>query len=198
MAKWKTVRVREELVNAAKSTLEIGEYKSLSEFVSDAVKQRLDELSQGRGFVAEKTVKYPVFQERLLCSPNHMWALVTPQGSIRIGLSEFAKERLKGMLDVRIEPAGHEVSREKPFGVIETWMFRFDLYAPVSGKIARINEALKENPATISEDPYEAGWIAEVKPENPITLEEELRDLMSPKEYKVWAIRQRHFAEPKA
>lgn len=197
MAKWKTVRVREELVNAAKSTLEIGEYKSLSEFVSDAVQQRLNELSQGRGVVAEKTVKYPIFQERLLCSANHMWALVTPEGNIRIGLSEFANKRLKGMLKVRTEPAGREVNREKPFGVVETWMFKFNLYAPVSGKIARINETLKANPAAISEDQYEAGWIAEVKPENPITLEEELRDLMSPKEYRIWAIRQSRFAEPK-
>ena len=197
MAKWKTVRVREELVNAAKSTLETGQYQSLSQFVSEAVKQRLKELSPGRDFLAEKTVEYPVFQERLLCSANHIWALVTPEGNIRVGLSDFAQKRLKGILGIRTEPVGHAVSREKPFGVVETWMFKFDLYAPVSGKIVKANETLKENPATISEDPYEAGWIAEIKPDNPITLEEELRDLMNPKEYKIWAIKQRHFAEPR-
>jgi glycine cleavage system H protein len=196
MTKWKTVRVREELVNAVKSTIETGQYQSLSEFVSEAVQQRLKELSRGDS-LAEKTVEYPIVQERLLCSANHMWALVTPEGSIRVGLSEFAKRRLKGMLGVRTEPVGREVSREKPFGFVETWMFKFDLYAPVSGKIAKTNETLKEDPATISEDPYEAGWIAEIKPENPITLEEELRDLMNPREYKIWAIKQRHFAEPK-
>ncbi len=60
----------------------------------------------------------------------------------------------------------------------------FDLYPPVSGKIIKINKALQDKPFTINEDPYEVGWIAEIKPNNLIKLEEELRDLMRLHQYK--------------
>jgi glycine cleavage system H protein len=190
MAKWQSVRVRQELLTAAERTLETGRYRSLSEFVSEAIQVRLNELRQKQ----EKTVKqveYPVVRDRLLCSPDHMWTMVTPDGNIRVGLSDYAQQRLKGIAGIHIEPVGCETSREKPFGFVETWMFRFDLHAPVSGKIARVNEAVKEKPAIINEDPYEEGWIAEIKPNNVVTLEEELRELMGARQYKLWTIKQR-------
>ncbi len=76
-------------------------------------------------------------------------------------------------------------------------MFKFDLYAPVSGKIAKTNKALEDKPSIINEDPYQAGWIAEIRPDNVVTLEEELRDLMGPQQYKLWAIKQHHFTRTK-
>jgi glycine cleavage system H protein len=74
---------------------------------------------------------------------------------------------------------------------VETWMFRFDLHAPVSGKIVRVNGALQEKPSPINEDPYGTGWVAEIKPGNTVTLGDELRELMGSKEYRVYAIKQR-------
>jgi glycine cleavage system H protein len=65
----------------------------------------------------------------------------------------------------------------EPFGVAETWMFMFDLYAPVSGKIVKVNENLKDKPHLVNEDPYGEGWIIEIKPKNSMTLEEELKRL---------------------
>jgi glycine cleavage system H protein len=193
MAKWQTVRVRQELLTAAKRTLETGRYRSLSEFVSEAIQLRLSELRQKQ----EKTIKqvqYPVLKDRLLCSPDHMWTMVTPDGNIRVGLSDYAQQRLKGIASIHIEPVGSEAGRAKPFGFVETWMFKFDLHAPVSGKIARVNEAVTEKPMIINEDPYEEGWIAEIKPNNVVTLEEELRELMGSRQYKLWTIKQRHLA----
>ncbi len=193
MTKWRTVRVKQELLSAVERTLETGRYKSLSEFVSDAVRLRLDELRKTRGPPQEQ-VEYPVIRERLLCSPNHIWTMVTPEGNIRVGLSDHAQKRLTGITHIQTEPVGFEVRKGKPFGAVETWMFKFDLYAPVSGKIAKTNKAIEDKPSIINEDSYEAGWIAEIRPDNVVTLEEELRDSMGPQQYKLWAIKQSHFA----
>ncbi|MCW3980439.1 MAG: hypothetical protein NWF11_03080 [Candidatus Bathyarchaeota archaeon] len=195
MSKWKTVRVRQELMNAVERTLEKTSYRSLAEFVSDAIQIRLNDLKHEP---IDQSVDYPLIHERLLCSNHHIWAMVTPDGNIRIGLSDYAQRRLKGITNLSTEPIGHNVTREEPFGFVETWMFKFDLYSPASGRIVKINDTLKERPAKINEDPYEAGWIAEIKPKSIVVLEEELRNLMSPNKYKIWAIKLDHFAQPKA
>jgi glycine cleavage system H protein len=186
--KWRTIRVRQELVSAAKRTLETSRYRSLSEFVSEAIRLRLDELKQ-RHEALEKPTEYPMIRERLLYSPNHMWAMVTPEGNVRVGLSDYAQSHLKGIAGIQTDPVGCEVKKKDSFGVVETWMFMFDLYSPVSGKIIQINSALQDSPFIISKDPYKAGWIAEIKPNNPITLGEELRDLMRLHQYEMWLMK---------
>jgi glycine cleavage system H protein len=189
MPKWKTIRVRQELVAAAKKTLETGRYRSLSEFVSETIRLRLDELKQSREKIVEKQIEYPVIHERLLYTPNHMWAMVTPEGNIGVGLSDYAQEHLKGVVGIQTHPVGHEVKKGNPFGIVETWMFMFDLYSPVSGKIIKINKVLQDEPSIINKDPYEITWIAEIKPNNIVTLEEELRDLMRKAQYKTWVLK---------
>lgn len=186
MPEWKTVRVRQELVAAAKRTLETSRYRSLSEFVSEAIRLRLDELKQRHEKIAVKQGEYLVIHERLLYTPNHMWAMVTPEGNIRVGLSDYAQRHLNGIAGIQIDPVGCEVKKGESFGVVETWMFMFDLYSPVSGKIIKINNVLQDEPFIINNNPYEAVWIAEIKPNNVITLEEELRDLMRLHQYKMW------------
>jgi glycine cleavage system H protein len=185
MSKWKTVRVKQELVAAATQTLERGRYKSLSEFVSDAIQLRLDELRKSHKQIVETRAEYPVIQERLLYSSNHMWAMVTPEGNVKVGLSDYAQEHLEGMMTVQTHPVGSKVEKGEPLGVIETWMFMFDLFSPVSGKITRINEVLRDEPFAVNKDPYEMLWIAEIKPNNLVSLEEELRDLMRLFQYKM-------------
>ncbi len=185
MPKWRTVRVKQELVAAAKRTLEKGRYRSLSEFVSEAIRLRLDELKQSHEKIAERQTEYPVIHERLLYTPHHMWTMVTPEGNVRVGLSDYAQRQLKGIAGIQTHPVGYEVKKEEPFGVVETWMFMFDLYSPVSGVIIKINKVLQNEPSIINEDPHVIAWIAEIRPKNVITLEEELRDLMKLPQYKM-------------
>jgi glycine cleavage system H protein len=183
---WKTIRLRQELVAAAKSTLETGRHNSLSEFLSEALRLHLEELKPSKEKVTERQAEYPMIQERLLYTRNHMWAMVTPEGNIRVGLSDFAQKRLKGIAGIQTHKVGYEVKKEEPLGVVETWMFMFDLYSPVSGKILKINKLLQDEPFIVSKDPYETGWIAEIKPNNLVTLEEELKDLIRLPQYKMW------------
>jgi glycine cleavage system H protein len=189
VSEWKTIRIRQELVAAAKRTLKEGRYRSLSEFVSEALRLRLDELKQGQK-TAEKHADYPVIRERLLHNSNHVWAMVTPEGNVRVGLSGHAQRRLKGIAGIQTHAVGYETKKGEPFGVVETWMFMFDLYSPVSGRITKINRLLQNDPSIINSDPYETGWIVEIKPNNVITLEAELRELMRLPEYAMWASKQ--------
>ena len=184
MPEWKTVRVKQELVAAAENTLKRERYRNLSEFVSEAIQLRLEELKRSQKTVAETRPKYPVIQERLRYTSNHLWTMVTPEGNIRLGLSDYAKRRLDGAVGFQTDALGSEVKKGEPFGVFETWMFMFDLLAPVSGKIVRLNKILQDNPSAISKNPHETAWIAEIKPNNLVTLEEELTGLMRLPEYK--------------
>ncbi len=186
--KWRQIPVRKQLVAAAESALEKNQYNGLSEFVSEAVRLRLDQLRQNNQTVTKKQIEIPMIHERLLYDANHMWAMVTPEGNVRVGLSFYAQTRLKAIANIQIDPIGGEVKKEEPFGVVETWMFMFDLYSPISGRIISVNRALLEDPSIINEDRAHVNdvWIAEIKPNNLVGLEEELRDLMRPDQYKKW------------
>ena len=186
MPEWKTVSIKKELIEEIEKILKTGRYRSISEFVSEAIRLRLEELMRMEGIPIEKRKEYLAKPEQLLYSPKHTWAQITPEGNIRVGVSDYAQRHLKGIAHVHLEPEGTEIKQMNPFGVVETWMFMFDLYAPVSGKIVKINEALKDDPHLINEDPYGEGWIVEIKPKNSLTLEKELSELLSSRQYNKW------------
>lgn len=183
MPEWKTVSIRQELIKEVEELLKTGRYRSISEFVAEAIRLRLEELMRLEGVPAEKREAILKISEQVLYTPKHTWAQITPEGNIRVGISDYAQRHLKGIARILTEPVGKEVKQMEPFGMAETWMFVFDLYAPVSGEIVKVNKKLEENPQLVNEDPYGEGWIVEIKPKNSIILEEELSRLMSPKEY---------------
>jgi len=183
MSEWKTVSIRQQLIKEIEEAIKTGRYRSISEFVSEAIRLRLEELMRVEGIPAAKRKELLVTPELLLYTPKHTWAQVTPEGNIRVGLSDYAQRHLKGIARIMTEAVGKEINTMEPFGVAETWMFMFDLYAPVSGKIVKINRKLENEPNLINEDPYGEGWIIEVKPKNSLTLEQELKSLLSAREY---------------
>jgi len=180
---WKTVSIRQELIKEIEEAIRTGRYRSISEFVSEAIRLRLEDLMRAEGIPAEKRKELLLTPELLLYTPKHTWAQITPEGNIRVGVSDYAQKHLKGIAHILTEPVGNEISKMEPFGVAETWMFMFDLYAPVSGKIVKVNENLKNEPHIINEDPYNKGWIVEIKPKNSLVLEQELKGLLGAREY---------------
>jgi glycine cleavage system H protein len=183
MPRWKTVSIRQELINEIEKLLKTGRYRSISEFVSEAIRLRLEEIERAEGIPIEKRKETLATPAQLLYTPKHTWAQIIPEGNIRVGVSDYARRYLKGIAHIRTEPVGKEINKMEPFGVAETWMFMFDLYAPVSGKIAEVNEKLKDDPHIINEDPYAEGWIVEIEPKNSLVLEQELKNLLSAREY---------------
>ena len=186
MSAWKTVSIRKELIKEIEKILQTGRYRSISEFISEAIRLRLEELMRIEGIPVEKRREYLAVPEQLLYTPKHTWAQITPEGNIRVGISDYAQRHLKGIAHIHTEPVGIEIKKLEPFGVAETWMFMFDLYAPVGGKIVKVNQDLKNEPYLINEDPYKEGWIIEIKPKNSLTLEQELKDMLSSRQYNKW------------
>ena len=183
MSEWKTVSLRQELIKEIEEAIRTGRYRSISEFVSEAIRLRLEDLMRAEGISAEKRKELLSTPELLLYTPKHTWAQMTPEGNIRVGVSDYAQGHLKGIAHIMTDPVGKEIGKMDPFGVAETWMFMFDLYAPISGKIIKVNDELKEKPNAVNEDPYIKGWMVEIKPNNSLVLEQELKNLLSAREY---------------
>ena len=92
-------------------------------------------------------------------SDEHEW--ISPDGTV--GITQYAAEQVGDIVFVELPKVGDTVSAGQPFGVIESVKAVSELFAPVSGKVAAINDRLLESPETISADPHGAGWLVKVE-----------------------------------
>lgn len=118
------------------------------------------------------------FPEGLKYSKEHEWVLVEDDVAI-IGITEFAQGELGDIVFVELPEVGEKISKDDPFGSLESVKAVSDIFAPISGAVVEINDDLKENPETINEDPYGDGWMIKVQ----MTDLDELKDLMSSEDY---------------
>lgn len=118
------------------------------------------------------------FPEGLKYSKEHEWVLVEDDVAI-IGITEFAQGELGDIVFVELPDVGEKISKDDPFGSLESVKAVSDIFAPISGAVTEINDDLKENPETINEDPYGDGWMIKVQ----LTDMDELKDLMSSDDY---------------
>lgn len=94
-----------------------------------------------------------------------------------IGITEFAQSELGDIVFVELPEVGDEVRAGDTFGTVESVKTVSDLFAPVSGKVVQINDALADNPEKVNEEPYETGWMIVVE------VSAEPLDLLSAAEY---------------
>jgi glycine cleavage system H protein len=98
---------------------------------------------------------------------EHEWALETG-GEVSVGITAFAVEQLGDITLVNLDiKVGDEVGAGKPFGTIESVKTLSDLYAPVAGKVVKINQELLTKPELVNEDSYGKGWMIAVAPSDP-------------------------------
>lgn len=98
----------------------------------------------------------------LLYSKDHEWVRV--EGDVAtVGITDFAQSELGDIVFVEVETVDEELDGEEVFGTIEAVKTVSDLFMPVPGTVAELNEGLEDNPALINEDPYGEGWIIKVK-----------------------------------
>lgn len=93
---------------------------------------------------------------------DHEWAK-RENGRVRVGITAFAAERLSDMVFVELPKVGAEVRAGEAFGVIESVKAASDLYAPVSGRVVEVNQAVVDHPETINQDPHGEGWMVVVE-----------------------------------
>jgi len=96
-------------------------------------------------------------------SKEHEWAIDEGDGTIRIGITEFAEHELGDVIYVELPKVGTAVKQNAQMGEIESVKAVSDLFSPVTGEIVEINSAVKDKPELVNEAPYEAGWLVKVK-----------------------------------
>jgi glycine cleavage system H protein len=97
---------------------------------------------------------------------EHEWAR-QEGGKLVVGVTAHAQESLGDVVYVELPKVGAPITANKPFGVIESTKAVSELFAPVSGKVVKINDALADEPQTVNQDPYGKGWLIEVEPSDP-------------------------------
>ena len=92
---------------------------------------------------------------------DHEW--ITVAGDVvTIGITNYAQEQLGDVVFVDLPEVGAELSKGDEAGVIESVKAASELYAPVSGTVAEVNEALNDEPALLNSDPEAGGWIVKI------------------------------------
>ena len=122
--------------------------------------------------------------DNLKYTSEHEWVRIEEDGTIVIGITDFAQSELGELVYVEVDTVGEEIAKDEVFGTVEAVKTTSDLFMPVSGEILEFNSAIDEsegdNPALLNSDPYGEGWIVKIK----MTDESELDGLLSSEEYK--------------
>lgn len=111
-------------------------------------------------------------------SKEHEWVAME-ETVATVGITDHAQEQLGEIVYIELPAVGEKVSKDDPFGVIESVKAVSDIYAPVSGTVIEINEDLPESPEMVNEDCYGDGWLIKVK----ISDSADFDDLMEASEY---------------
>ena len=97
---------------------------------------------------------------------QHEWALVRATDgdatTVRIGITDHAQDALGDIVFVQLPAVGDEVAPGTPIGEVESTKSVSDVYAPIAGVVAAVNEQLTDAPETVNSDPYGEGWLVEI------------------------------------
>jgi len=127
--------------------------------------------------VVESTVSEVTVPSQLRYSKDHEW--VQLEGSrARVGITDYAQDALGDIVFIQLPDVGSSITLHDGLGEIESTKSVNDVYAPVSGTVVAVNEALISTPELLNTDPYVGGWICDIE-----VSEVNESDLMSAQEY---------------
>jgi len=101
---------------------------------------------------------------------SHEWARLEADGTVTVGISDHAQEALGDVVFVELAEVGKVFAAGDAAGVVESVKAASDIYAPVSGEVIAVNEALADSPESLNDSPYES-WIFKLKPTNAAELD---------------------------
>ena len=120
----------------------------------------------------------PSYPDDLKYHPEHDWARIEGD-SATFGITWYAQDALGEVVFFDPPGVGSELSKDQPYTEVESVKAVSDVFAPMSGEITAVNDALADKPETINEDPYGEGWLVKVKLSDPT----EADSLMDSTEY---------------
>ncbi|MFL6142640.1 MAG: glycine cleavage system protein GcvH [Labedaea sp.] len=110
--------------------------------------------------------------EDLKYTEEHEWVARRGDNTVRIGITDYAQDQLGEVVFVQLPEVGQRIDEGGPAGEVESTKSVSEIYAPVSGEVTAVNDALDDTPELINSDPYGEGWIFELSVENPDALDE--------------------------
>jgi glycine cleavage system H protein len=108
-------------------------------------------------------LEYP---EDLRYTPEHEWVRAGDGGVVRVGITSFAQDALGDVVYVSLPTVGDTLAAGDACGEVESTKSVSDLYAPLSGEVTGVNEALDASPELVNSDPYGEGWMYELRLED--------------------------------
>jgi glycine cleavage system H protein len=112
-------------------------------------------------------------------SKDHEWALSEDDGTIRVGITDYAQDALGDVVFVELPRVGDVVTAGSTLGEVESTKSVSEFYSPVSGTVREVHSELADEPQRINEDPYNEGWICAIEPSDPSQWD----DLLTPEAY---------------
>ena len=103
-------------------------------------------------------------------SRDHEWAKDNNDGTVLIGITDYAQEMLTDIVFVELPQIGKNVAKGAPVAVVESVKSVSDVYSPVSGEVIAVNSKLEEEPVLINQDAFGEGWIVKMRLDNATDL----------------------------
>jgi len=128
------------------------------------------------------SAQYP---DDLFYTKDHEWARIEDRDGTKvatIGVTRYAVEQLGDVTQVDLPKEGEQVKMAEVFGSVESVKAVSDLFAPVTGKVVKVNSPLADSPEYVNEDPYDEGWMIQIAVSNA----KELEALMSAEAYQTF------------
>jgi len=119
---------------------------------------------------------------------SHEWVRSESDGTLTVGITDHAQDLMGDMVYVELPEVGSKVMGEKECAVVESVKAASDVYAPVCGEVAAVNEALPDTPEAVNKDPYGNGWMFRIKPDNAGDVDE----LLDAKAYEALVASEKH------
>lgn len=110
---------------------------------------------------------------------SHEWVRDNGDGTVTVGITDHAQELLGDIVYVELPEVDTEYGAEDATGVLESVKAASDMFAPLTGEVTEVNEALDDAPETVNTDPYGEGWIFTMK----LDSMEDMGELLSPDDY---------------
>ena len=124
-------------------------------------------------------IKDLIFPDDLFYSDDHEWVKLNDDGTIYVGITDYAQDQLGDIVFVELPEVGKKLDKGDELCSVESVKAVSEIYTPISGEIISINDDLEEKPELVNKSPYEKGWFALMKIDN----KSELSNLLKKKEY---------------
>ncbi len=103
----------------------------------------------------------------LAYTEEHEYVRKAKDGTVEIGITDYAQGELGDVVYIELPKVGSKFAKHDVFGTIEAVKAVSELFSPIAGEVTAVNDRLDKEPALVNSDPYGAGWMIKVRPDDP-------------------------------